>query len=76
MFYAKQLTEHKAIEIEGLHYSIKDTCNYFDIRLAWTTRTDHAGFRFHFDLLGFTFSFEIYDIRHWDYDNGRYVEYD
>jgi hypothetical protein len=30
---------------------------------------DHGGFRFDIELLGYTFDFNLYDSRHWDYEN-------
>lgn len=44
----------------------KDSGSYFDINLSWTTKTDHAGFRFHFEVFGLYFGIDIYDSRHWD----------
>jgi len=39
-------------------------------RLA--TRTDHGGLMIDVGLLGYSFSFNFYDNRHWDYELDRY----
>lgn len=41
-----------------------------------TTRQDHAGLMIDAGLLGYSFSFHIYDIRHWNDEAGRYYKYD
>jgi hypothetical protein len=37
---------------------------------------DHAGVRIEITLFGLSVLFHLYDIRHWDYDNKRWCEYD
>lgn len=41
-----------------------------------TTRQDHAGLNVEVGLLGYSISFQLYDIRHWNYEAGRYYIYD
>lgn len=36
---------------------------------------DHAGPKIDFSLLGYMFTANIYDHRHWDYDNHRWEQY-
>lgn len=45
----------------------------FSFRL--TTRQDHAGLMIDAGLLGYTVSFQYYDIRHWNHEAGRYYKY-
>jgi hypothetical protein len=41
-----------------------------------TTRQDHAGLMVDVGLLGYSASFQYYDIRHWNDGAGRYYIYD
>lgn len=45
----------------------------FDFRISYTTNCDHAGFKFHFEVLGIFVTLQVYDCRHWDYDTNKYV---
>jgi hypothetical protein len=63
--------KHKFIELEV----IKDTSlASFSFKLA--TRTDHSGLYMDLGLLGYSFSFNFYDGRHWNEEAGRYYIYD
>lgn len=65
-------TKNKHWEIELTKYS-----NYFlGIRLdaCWRGR-DHAGFSVELMLLGYCFHVNIYDSRHWDYENNCWEIY-
>ena len=63
--------KNKSIELEV----IKDaSLASFTFRLA--TRTDHGGLYIDLGLLGYNFSFNFYDNRHWDYARGEWVSYD
>jgi hypothetical protein len=60
--------KHKFIELEVL----KDTSILsFSFRL--TTRQSHGGLYFDLGILGYSFSFNFYDNRHWSYEFDRYV---
>ena len=62
--------ENKFLELEVL----KDTSIVaFMFRLS--TRQSHGGLYFDLGLLGYSFSFNFYDNRHWNYDLGRYYRY-
>ena len=41
-----------------------------------TTRQSHGGAMIDLGLLGYSFSFNFYDNRHWNYEAGRYFKYD
>lgn len=45
----------------------------FSFRL--TTRQSHAGLDIELGLLGYSFCFQFYDIRHWNAKEGRYYKY-
>jgi hypothetical protein len=59
--------KNKFIELE----LIKDTTILcFMFRL--TTRQSHGGLYFDLGILGYSFVFNFYDNRHWDYELDRY----
>jgi hypothetical protein len=62
--------KNKFIELE----IIRDTTIVsFNFRL--TTRQSHGGLYMELGLLGYNFSFNFYDNRHWNYEDGRYFKY-
>lgn len=48
------------------------------INVGWRFRTrgDHAGLSFNVEFFGFMFEFNVYDHRHWDYDNNTWQVYE
>lgn len=63
--------KHKVIELEVC----KDTTIVsFHFRLGF--RQSHGGMSMDLGLLGYSFSFEFYDTRHWNYEMNRYYIYD
>lgn len=46
-----------------------------ELGLNITTRCDHAGIDLTIGLLGYTIHLQVYDNRHWNYDEGRYMIY-
>jgi hypothetical protein len=59
--------EHKFLELEVL----KDTSILsFSFRL--TTRQSHGGLFMELGVLGYSFTFNFYDNRHWSYEYNRY----
>jgi hypothetical protein len=70
------LTTNKSLELEVS--SGKQCCdwNLFKFDIEFTSKTDHAGFRFNFQLFSLIeFVFSIQDNRHWDYDNNCWEKY-
>lgn len=61
----------KCIELEVYR---DNTIVSFMFRL--TTRQSHAGLMIDVGLLGYSASFQFYDIRHWNAEAGRYYIYD
>jgi hypothetical protein len=51
-------------------------CDIIGIGMEWTRKTDHAGFEIRIALLGLHIDFNVYDGRHWDHLNDRWVNYD
>jgi hypothetical protein len=50
--------------------------DYFRLSLRWTRKTHHAGPGFHFEFLGFCLFLNIYDNRHWNYEEEKWEECD
>jgi hypothetical protein len=68
----RMITKYKAWEL-GLYRTNSIVELYFHYRI----RCDHAGVKFMFSLFGYTIELNLYDTRHWDYDNktwGTYAE--
>lgn len=65
-------TPHTSKYIE-LEYIRDNSLASFSFRL--TTRQDHAGLMIDVGLLGHCFSFQFYDIRHWNSEAGRWMIY-
>ena len=65
------LTKHKALEIE-----FTNAGNVLTLEIMITTECDHCGLRIVISLFGYDMSIHLYDIRHWDYENDCYVNYE
>ena len=63
--------KNKFIELEV----IKDT-TILAFMFRFDIRTDHGGLYFDLGILGYSFSFNFYDNRHWNEEAGRYYNYD
>jgi len=62
--------KHKYIEIE-LYKDSSIICFNF----SWTIRQSHAGVDIELGLFGYCVHYNFYDNRHWNYEAGRYYEY-
>lgn len=62
--------KHKYLELEVYRDSslISVNCN-------WTIRQSHAGLDIEIGLLGVCVHFNLYDTRHWNYTEGRWMFY-
>ena len=65
--------EHKHWEIEAIFN--KDIILGFELG-THIRGSDHAGPRLRISILCFELNINIYDSRHWSYENNRWVEYD
>lgn len=57
--------QHKMLEA-GLQLS-EDFHDPFDVHVRFNTRDDHAGFRFHVNVLWAYLEVNVYDRRHWNW---------
>jgi len=64
-----KVVTNKYIELECGYIS---EWNWFEAVIEATRKRDHAGVLVRFELLGFFISFDLYDNRHWDYDNDKW----
>lgn len=62
--------KNKFIELEV----IKDV-TLISFQFNWTIRQSHAGLELEAGLFGYCIQFNLYDSRHWDYDNNCYELY-
>ena len=66
MIYCSRVGKNKAIEMS----TRRDLSSpRFEISLVFSTKCSHAGLFFMFCFYKFQLEINIYDIRHWDYDN-------
>lgn len=61
---------NKYIELEVLKDSTILAASF-----NFTTRQDHAGLTVEVGLLGYSFLFQLYDTRHWNSKEGRWMRY-
>lgn len=47
-----------------------------EFTIEYTTTGDHCGFEIRIQLFSLYFHFKIYDKRHWDYDNHKFINGD
>jgi len=55
---------------------IDKTSDIIGFEFRFTTRQDHAGVYLSLALFGYDVIFNIYDNRHWNYEEGRWYFYD
>lgn len=77
MLWFAQLTKHVFIEIEFQYIPhSEEWYNWIYLGGSLSRKRDHAGFEINIDLYRFSFHFIIYDHRHWNYDEDRWVNYE
>lgn len=67
----RRISKNKAWELEHTFYDglIAD-CDF-----KFTTKGDHAGLDLVLGLFGYAIHFRVYDTRHWNYEEGRWMVY-
>lgn len=69
----KNLSRNKGLEFQIMKSESFDILD-FNFRLS-ISGEDHAGLHSSFEIMGFGFEFNVYDNRHWNYEENRwYVE--
>lgn len=64
---------HKCLEV-GFQ-RLRDSSG-IDFCWRFTTRGDHAGLKFNFELFGLLFEFNVYDHRHWNWGTNAWEVYE
>jgi len=64
------LIKHKFWEVQ-----IIKNDNLLRVEFGVTTQQDHAGINLELGLLGYEIHFTIYDNRHWNYEENRWMIY-
>jgi hypothetical protein len=68
---SKTLTKNKALELQHCY----DASTLIRFEFDYSIKRDHAGLQINFALFGYTVYFQIYDTRHWDYNNNQWITY-
>jgi len=72
VLYYRKISKNKAIEISSLNDFKR---NIFNLNFVIERNQSHAGFHFLIAVFTWMFEFNIYDIRHWNYDNNCWEVY-
>jgi hypothetical protein len=68
---------HGATPVKNKFWEVQvtKTAELFRIEFEVTTMQDHAGINLELGLLGYGVTFTLYDNRHWNTDEGRWMFY-
>jgi hypothetical protein len=66
----KRLGKNWATELQIARMPLRDVLE-LHVDTSWTGK-DHAGPRFNLTILWFFFNFQVYNINHWNWDEGRF----
>jgi hypothetical protein len=67
----EKLTKNKAWE-----FNLYRTNDVVRFEFRFSIREDHAGLNIEVGLIGYSFEFSIYDIRHWNYESDEWEKYE
>ena len=71
--WGRKVSENKAIELQAT--ASKGFADWFKFCLETRSKQDHAGIYFTLEILTvFYFHVWFYDVRHWNYEAGRFYE--
>jgi len=70
----RRLTKNKALELQVSFWGSFRELLAVGADTRWTGQ-DHAGIKISMTMLGLGFVFNLYDIRHWNYDTGAWEQY-
>ena len=64
-----------SIPIKHKYYEVQiiKNDNLFRVEFGFTIKEDHAGVNLEFGILGYEIHFTIYDHRHWNYKEDRWM---
>ena len=64
------ITKNKAFNIQAGRWT---EWSYFSFTAKWTRCQDHAGLTLEVEVLGFYILFNVYDTRHWNTNDNRWM---
>jgi hypothetical protein len=70
LFKHWQLGKHKNLELQISYWGMQ-TFAGLELDTRWCGH-DHAGFRLNIELMGCMISMQLYDSRHWNYEEARW----
>ena len=70
-----KLSEHKYFEIQAVKFDHQFTLLGFDLNASIWGR-DHAGVNLEVALCNYTLILNLYDNRHWNYEENRWMTYE
>ena len=68
------LLKHKYLEFDAGYF--KPRSSYFDFIFRWTRNIHHAGPSLWIELFGIFLALDIYDNRHWNYEEEKWEDCD
>ena len=72
--YDRKITTNKSVEVQLSRWQAH---NIFELSVSVIPYgEDHGNIGFDIELFGYFFAAKIYDIRHWDYENHCWEEYE
>lgn len=70
------LTKNKSFELQLELFNDLSCNNIIELSFNWSIKQDHAGLSYTFMLYRIIFfKLQIYDNRHWDWENNKWEEY-
>ena len=66
-----RITKNKSWEFQIDTFEV---WNIFEFQISWRLKGDHAGFEVRLELVKWHCHFIIYDNRHWDDKNNKFLE--
>ena len=69
--FEDNVTATKAVSIDLLRY--EDWTEYFEFRIKWSRKEDHAGAEMAITIFGLSFRCSVFDMRHWNDEADRWA---
>ena len=68
-----KITTNKYVSLDCKRYI--QEWSWFEAVVKITRKCDHAGVSIYLEAFRFCISFNLYDVRHWDYDKDKWKVY-
>jgi hypothetical protein len=73
IYYDKPVSKNKSFSFQAFYTSPLDVLS---LEISITDKQNHGGVLVNFSILGVCVYINLYDKRHWNYDENRYWNYD